>query len=228
MLKDSRATRILIKLSILLLRSIAPVCITYCCFRLAGWTPNKLGRFVSLLDTYAALEAAFYLAFYLPRKWFLNRPAKIDNPLPLRNQRRVLFVRAWDSTYDVRRYLSEWFYGAPIEALRRDDIRDFITWRLWSKRTPSPEDEEELEEYVKYMESVLDWHFPPGRSGMNSMMVTFEPLRMLHRPLIWYLVSRNQYLEAILRANTDTNVGLHWHGGFANVVLPELVRIQAL
>lgn len=74
--------------------------------------------------------------------------------------------------------------------MAREDVKDFLSWRLWNRVERSSEDEDEIEEYLAYTEDVLDWKFPPGKSGVKSMMVTFEPVRMMHRPILWYMVSR--------------------------------------
>lgn len=189
MLKDSVSTRLFIRTSILLLRAVAPISTLYCCSRLFGWFPPWPSVLVQFLDIYAAVESLFYLAIYCLRKRRLNRAAPYYNPLPTRAQRQAFFVKTWDATWDVHRHVSGWFYGASIETLRREDVKDFIVWGLWNRVERLPEDEEELDEYLAYTEDVLDWKFPAGKSGIKSMMVTFEPVRMMHRPLLWYTVS---------------------------------------
>ncbi len=193
MLKDGLLTRIFIRGSILGLRAIAPVSFGYCVFRAAGWTWTEHHILEILVDTYAIGESVFFFLVYLPRKWWLNRPALISSTsLSTPEQRKALFLKSWDATSDPRGYLSGWFKGKPIDDLRCEDVKDFISWRLWNKTKRSQEDESELTEYLTIVEEILQWKFPPGRSGKTSMAVTFEPLQMRHRPLIWYLVSQTQ------------------------------------
>ena len=189
MLKDGLITRIFIRGSIFALRAVAPVSIGYCVCRIAGWSWTRNNILRTLVDTYAASESVFFLLVYLPRKWWLSRPSLISQTsLSTPEQRKALFLKSWDATSEPRGYLSGWFKGVPIEDLRSEDVKDFISWRLWNNMQRSEDDEVELSEYLEVVEETLHWKFPPGRSGKTSMAVTFEPLRMRHRPLIWYLV----------------------------------------
>jgi pimeloyl-ACP methyl ester carboxylesterase len=187
MLKDSAAARLFIRVSILSLRAVAPLSISYCVVRLITqrfWTGPVLLR---ALDGYAAIESSFYFLVYLPRRIWLDRPAPAYCTLPAREERRKALLKTWECTPDPRAYVSLWFNGVPVDALCREDIKDFITWRLWNKTKRSLADEDELEEHLAETERVLDIDFPRGHSGNTSMAVTFEPLRMMHRPLLWYV-----------------------------------------
>ncbi|KAJ9604666.1 hypothetical protein H2200_010780 [Cladophialophora chaetospira] len=189
MLKDRLSMRIFIRSSILALRAVAPVSIGYCVCRAAGWSWTDNRILGSLVDGYAAAESVFFLLVYLPRKWFLSRPAPPSTPLPTPAQRKSLFLKTWEATSDPRGYLSGWFKGAPVEELHREDVKDFFSWRMWNDQTERVgEDEAELSEYVAIAEDILQCKFPPGRSDKTCMAVTYEPLRMRHRPLIWYLL----------------------------------------
>ena len=57
-----------------------------------------------------------------------------------------------------------------------------------------PELVEELEHYLRGFEKMLGRPLEPGsakngQDRIKSIRVTLDPVRMLHRPLIWYLVS---------------------------------------
>lgn len=159
MLKDTLLNRVFIRSYILLLRAIAPTSILYCCARLAGVLASR-NVFVRFLDVYAVSESLSYLAIYLPRRWIFNRPAQIVNPLPSRSQRREMFIKSWGATWDARIYLSNWFYKAPLETLHREDVKDFILWRLWNRLRRDKDDGAELAEYLAYMEDVLIGNLP--------------------------------------------------------------------
>lgn len=190
MLKDGLLARTFIRTSILALRTVTPLSITYCVFRASGWIWTDRPALSLLVDVYAATESVFFLAVYLPRRWLLNRPAAPSTILESREARERLFLKTWDASPNPRKYLSGWFKGVTVEDLRCEDIKDFISWRLWNTTQRSPEHEAELEQYVSMVEEILQIKFPPGKSGKTSMAVTFEPLRMVHRPLLWYLVRR--------------------------------------
>lgn len=188
MLKDGPASRAFIRISIFLLRSVAPLSTAYGIARVAGWRPLTISAVLYGIDAYACAEVSFYLLCRL-RRWWLNRPAPEHN-LPFSSaERKILFIRTWESTPNPRSYLSLWFKGIPVEDLCREDIKDWISWRMWNEIERSPVNEEDLEEYLAYMEGILKWKFPSGRSTHASMAVTFEPLRIVHRPLLWYVVS---------------------------------------
>lgn len=200
MLKNTLLNRIFIRGSILLLRAIAPSSILYCCARLAGlYTTRRI--LLGALDVCATCESFFYLAVYLPRKWTFNRSSQVVSPLLSRSQRRELFIKSWEATSDAKLYLSKWFYMAPVERLCCEDVKDFISWRLWNRIERNMDDEDELDEYLAYTQDVLGWHFAPGRSGVKSMMVTFEPLQTMHRPLFWYLVNNVLIDDRVLATN---------------------------
>lgn len=188
MLKDGLWTRTFIRTSILALRSVTPLSITYCVFRALGWVWTGKRTILRLVDVYAATESVFFLVVYLPRRWLLNSPASPSTLLETPEARERLFLKSWDASPDPREYLTGWFKGVTVEDLRSEDIKDFISWRLWNTLQRSPEHEVELERYVDLVEDILQIKFPPGKSGKTSMAVTFEPLRIVHRPLLWYLV----------------------------------------
>lgn len=190
MLKDSATSRFLIRLSIYALRAIAPVGILYTLLRLYQiiyYPTSKVSPQV-VADCWLIPEALFYLCIYLPRRALINRPASQYNPTPTPKDRREVLIRTWDATPDPRRYVSLYFHNAPIDALRRDDIRDWLLWRLWNKRTTAGVNLEEIEEYLTYTENVLEHQFPEGRSQYRPLAVTLEPVQMRHRPLLWYVL----------------------------------------
>lgn len=181
------------------LRAITPLCVAYCCARFL-WSP----QFDSwALDLYTTCESVFYFLVYLPRKWYLNRAAKPYLPVKTRDERRRLLVRTWDATPDPRAYLSLWFSGVPVERLRQEDVKDFLCLRMLHRTERSEDDDDELDEYLRYTEEVLGVNFEEGFSGVPIMAVTTEPLRILHRPLFWYLVGATARLRSDM-ANCDS------------------------
>jgi hypothetical protein len=191
MFQDTVFLRFVARAATLGIRSITPLCVGYCCARLLlSWKPDSSSpRVVDALDLYTGVESAFYLLVYLPRRWYVNRAGDPYVPVKTRAERKALLVKTWDATPNPREYLSLWFYGVPIEQLRRDDVKDFLCLRMLHRTERSAEDDDELDEYLRHTEGVLGVKFEPGRSGSRIMAVTTEPLHMLHRPLFWYFVS---------------------------------------
>ena len=50
-------------------------------------------------------------------------------------------------------------------------------------------DDGELEEYVDRFETLLGRKLEPGRGSAVPLRLTVDRVNMLHRPLLWYLVS---------------------------------------
>ncbi|KAJ7118980.1 hypothetical protein C8R44DRAFT_707271 [Mycena epipterygia] len=140
-----------------------------------------------VLGVVAACEASFYGIFYLRRRK-LNR---ITPPLPprlSRSQRRDLFEKcASQVTSD---YPSGWFLPSNSD-IKRDNVYEWILWALFAS-TPehaSPEWEQEIDEYMSTVEKSLGRKLEPGRApDVKSLRLSFDPIHMLHRPLIWYMI----------------------------------------
>jgi hypothetical protein len=76
--------------------------------------------------------------------------------------------------------------------MQRENVVDWVLWALFASKREDALDEwrEELDEYISSIEGILDRKLENGRNeDVKSMRVTFDPVRMLHRPLIWYMVS---------------------------------------
>jgi hypothetical protein len=103
----------------------------------------------------------------------------------------MLFKRC--SSYLVTSdYLSGWFSSAGF---KRDNVVDWLLWALFSatRDTCLVEWEEELEEYLSMVEAIIGRELAPGyNTGARCMRPTIDGVLMLHRPLIWYLVSNHQ------------------------------------
>ena len=73
---------------------------------------------------------------------------------------------------------------------------DWLLWALFStarEKTNIEEHQEELAGYIESIEKHLGTSLKPGRSDsaeLRSMRITLDPVKMLHRPLLWYFVSR--------------------------------------
>ena len=80
-----------------------------------------------------------------------------------------------------------WFRSSN---LKRENVVLWILWALFSTETCKPEWEEEINEYLLDIESILGSKLDGGYNDTTkSMRVTFDPVVSLHRPLLWYTVS---------------------------------------
>ncbi|MCJ1358971.1 MAG: hypothetical protein MMC33_008971 [Icmadophila ericetorum] len=75
---------------------------------------------------------------------------------------------------------------APIEEIKRDNVKEFFTWAFLNKASWGPEDEEELNFYVEETEKVLGRKIEEGRGKAVALRLTLDDVVMLQRSLTWY------------------------------------------
>jgi hypothetical protein len=141
------------------------------------------------MNRWILLEAAFYTFVYLPRKTILRTSVTEHPVLSSRDDRRRLFQRCHDNIPDTERYLQRWFKGAPMEEIKRENVKDFFRWAFLNSGDRDPDHEEELEEYADKMEKRLGMELAPGRGKAECLRLTLDEVDMVHRCLVWYLVS---------------------------------------
>ena len=144
-------------------------------------------RFFWLLEAFIVAETAFYFLIYLPRKNYLQTPATHPSAPP-REERRRLFRTCHENVPDPENYLSKWFLDAPLSEIKRDNVKDFLRWAFLNKEDVDPKDDEELDEYVNEFEQLFNIKFEPGRGNARCLTLTVNPVDMLHRSILWYLV----------------------------------------
>jgi pimeloyl-ACP methyl ester carboxylesterase len=175
---------VFIRTSIFGLRLVAPVSILYL---VATLYEGRILLSQWLLGT-AFAEATFFLFVYLPRKRFLQKPARHSPPALSREQRRDLFHKCLghiDSSSGDD-YPSGWF-SAPNP--KRENVIDWILWAIFSSKDYKEEWAEEIDEYLQELERVTRKKLEEGRNDQTkSMRLTFDPVAMLHRPLTWYAI----------------------------------------
>ncbi|KAF8176980.1 hypothetical protein BJ912DRAFT_691780 [Pholiota molesta] len=189
MIGNSPLDYIGIRIGIGALRAIAPASIGYlvCC---AVWPKC----FLLPVAVVAAAEAVFYLFVYLPRT---ARLQSTQAPSLTFEQRQLVFQRCMAAEKSLPStdllYPRGWFIPKNIPP-RRDDVIDWLLWALFSssKEEIDLDDyREELEGYLREIEKYHDQPLAPGRSQkdqLQSMRITLDPVVMLHRPLIWYMI----------------------------------------
>jgi hypothetical protein len=135
---------------------------------------------------------------YVPRKRSLQAAAQ-HPPLLDRDGRRELFWKCWDKIPHPEYYLSKWFLDADPRDVKRENVKDFFRWALLNKGGRKGDvkaeevellesEEEELNEYVDGIQTLLARPLEPGRGKAKCLRLTVDEVRMKHRPLIWYLV----------------------------------------
>lgn len=177
---------VFIRLCITILHWIAPLSVLYCLTSLIYPAPFPVSR---MLQVWTTLETAFYVFVYHPRRHYLQRAA-IHPPPVCHEHRRILFQRCHESIPDPEHYLRKWFMDAPASEIKWENVKEFFRWAFLDTGVPNAGDDEELDEYVGEMEKLLGRRIGPGRGNAKCLRLTLEKVGMLHRSLIWYLVSR--------------------------------------
>lgn len=176
---------IFIRISIFLLRSVAPLSIA----ELAGSLYAGEWLFSRWLGYYAVAETAFYALVYLPRTWYMQKAAVHPTQLS-REEREALFAKCFDQTKDADLAVG-WFLGSSPEHIRRDNFVEWLLWALFSSRRDEFDEEwtEELEGYVQSLERLLGRRLEEGSNDeVRCMKVSMDAVISLHRPLVWYLI----------------------------------------
>lgn len=191
-----------IRTCIFLLHLIAPLSVIYSLVSCFIHPPFHVPH---VLEVWLNLEAIFYLVVFLPRKNYLQ--TVVTHPTADRDDRRRLFLRCHSNIPDPDRYLTKWFRDAPVAEIKRENVKDFFRWAFLNTGEPDPAYDEELEEYVGEMEKLLGRKLEPGRGDAQCLRLTLDKVEMLHRSLIWYLVSLHGGLRNELLAYSTS-----WRG----------------
>ncbi|KAH6665385.1 hypothetical protein B0J14DRAFT_606027 [Halenospora varia] len=188
MLPSSQGTLIFSRIFAWYFQSIAPVSIIYCILAFSG--PFPIRRLPASVEIWPIAESLFYLVVYLPMSYAVHGPAvKVEGIN--RPQRGELFRKCISTITDPARYVSLWHRGAPIETIGRENVKEWISWAFLDKGTAGPSEEEELEEYVNLLESILpnDLKFLPGKTpGVQTLRLSLDPVNVSHKPLLFYIL----------------------------------------
>ncbi|KAF4687925.1 hypothetical protein FOZ60_003316 [Perkinsus olseni] len=105
-----------------------------------------------------------------------------------------------------------WFNGAPVEALKRGNVRVWIAeyfFEGYEVDQLTPCEEEEMEEMVDYMEQ---WARAKWEDGINEDVKVFrltkDPLPSLHRPAICYAMTHMMIPALTSLAMTGPGLGM--------------------
>ncbi|KAH7009052.1 hypothetical protein B0J12DRAFT_691966 [Macrophomina phaseolina] len=183
MIGTSTSEYVFIRACVFFLSSITPLCVLYCLTRFlrpAGFHAPVI------LEIWTAAEAIFYFIFYIPRERHLQKAMTYHSTLS-RQQRWLLFDRCSASIPDYERYLKGWFMGAPLSEIKRDNLKEFLTWAFLNSGDVNEMDEEEFEEYIGDVEKRLGREIESGRGNARCLRLSVDKVEMSHRSLFWYL-----------------------------------------
>ena len=143
---------------------------------------------ILVLQAIAIAEAIFYVLIFLPRYHLCQRRARFPQ-LHSVEDRKKLFQKGLEHISDPEQYISKWCLNAPLASIWRENVKDFYCWALFNKIGCSPEEDGELEEYADKLEQLLGVKLQAGRGPAKPLRLTLEPVNILYRPLLWYMVS---------------------------------------
>ena len=185
MIGTSPSEYVFARASIIFLHYVLPF--GACCYAIASIIQPPKHPISLIIEIWAVLEVLFFLMVYLPRRYMLQRPAIHPADAP-RQKRRELFDITHGVIEDHEQYLQIWFKNAPLSEIKRDNVKDFYCWAFLNKGAHGLLDDEELEEYVRKFEKDLGRQLEPGRGAAVPLRLTVDEVKMMHRPLVWYLV----------------------------------------
>ncbi|CAH0046366.1 unnamed protein product [Clonostachys solani] len=178
----------LVWLYILALRLVAPASFVYCLVHFLVYIfqvpcPTLTSRPWLTLASFS--EVVFFLSILRKRCHLEGAPPKTG--FRTHYERDDLFYKCCDYVPSLERFLTNWFQGARVEDLRRDDIKDFLAWTFAKKSISFQYYDCDLDHYITHMEGVLGRTFPPGRGCHQAMRLSLDPLQVQHKPLVYYL-----------------------------------------
>ena len=184
MIGTSTIDYIWVRFWVIILHSIAPLCVAYSILAFCQPSSQLLPK---CLEYWAFAEAIFFLLFYIYQRHHLQRPAS-HPPLPPEEERQKLFELCQESTPDFARYISGWFLDAPLSVIKRENIKEFFRWAFLNTDVDDPSYDDEVEGYVKAVETGTGINFERGRSDVKCLRLTLDKVDALHRSLVWYSV----------------------------------------
>jgi len=152
------------------------------------------------IELWLFAEALFWTCFYFPYRWYLQHAA-IHPPSRSKEERRKLVDYVKAEVTDPEQYIRGWFKGAEVQDIRRQAVKDWLTWAFFDRDWEEGKDEDEIEEYTLEIESMLRKNLRPGNGRAKSLRLTIDPVKMLHRSLLWYFVSFFHMDPAIIFPN---------------------------
>ena len=144
-------------------------------------------RLMFLLEVVSIAEVIFYVLVYIPKYRLLQKPA-VHPPIGSYEERHRVFNKCAENITDPEKYMSKWFNEAPLATIKRENVKEFLCWALFNRAAWGPEEEEELNEYVDRYEVVLGKKLAAGRGSAVPLRLTIDPVNILYRPLLWYMV----------------------------------------
>ncbi|KAI0549647.1 hypothetical protein F4679DRAFT_260892 [Xylaria curta] len=190
MIGTSLPEYIFIRISILCLQYTTPICVVYLLALIALKGTEEISSWTSkVVIGYGILDALYALFIYYPYNRRLKEAAVHPPPLP-RAERRELFIRCLNNIPDIASYLRTWFLKANVSEIRRDNVREFLSWAFFDRHlgNETAEELEELDEYLAEIEHRIGYELKPGRGKAESLRLTLDNIEVRYRSVVWYII----------------------------------------
>ncbi|KAI0414858.1 hypothetical protein F5X98DRAFT_235149 [Xylaria grammica] len=182
---------VFIRISIFLLQYTTPICLVYLLALIGlegvgGALESWTGK---VAVGYSFVDALYALFIYHPHNRRLKQAAQHPPLLP-RAERWDLFIRCLDNTPDVTSYLQKWFLNADESDIRKDNVREFISWAFFDRHigNETAAELEELDEYIVEVERRIGHSLEPGRGKAKSFRLTLDEIEVRYRSVVWYFI----------------------------------------
>lgn len=111
----------------------------------------------------------------------------------------------------MEKFTRVWFKEEELSDLRREDVKDFLAWRFLYRLEVTADDDEELEEYLNEIESILGSKFVAGRGPCKPSRVSTDPIAFQHKGFLFYSVRTSSlfYIHARKKI-TDQFIDGNW------------------
>ncbi|KAF2207844.1 hypothetical protein CERZMDRAFT_88299 [Cercospora zeae-maydis SCOH1-5] len=188
MLNPTPAEYVFIRICIWILGAIVPISALATLYSTIADTLPSLPTIPLPLRLYFAIETGFWVLFQLPLYHSIQEEAR-HPPLLSEEARRTLFARVTKDVEaaDLEHHLRWWFRGAPLSAIGRDGVKDWLAWAFFEGRIDVSGAEDELERYTRQFESLLGHTFARGYGTATPIRLTLDKVELHgYRSLTWY------------------------------------------
>ncbi|KAI0539565.1 hypothetical protein GGR58DRAFT_226832 [Xylaria digitata] len=180
-----------IRIIIFLLQYTTPICLVYLLTSIAlDGVGEAMGSWTGRVAMgYSVLDALYAVFIYRPHSRRLKKEAEHPPLLPCA-ERRALFIRCLDNIPDITSYLQMWFLGAHKSDIRKENVREFISWAFFDRHmgNETAAELEEIDEYLAEIEQRIGYSLEPGRGKAKSLRLTLDEIEIRYRSVVWYFV----------------------------------------
>lgn len=151
------------------------------------------------IESLFSLESLFVIYCGVITQFWLQHPVEMQG-WKYDKDWSVIWDSCMTSVPDTKEWFRSWFLEDTLtfEEIPREDAEEFLSWAMYgsifSKLTV--DQIEKVEQSVGQIETFTNHKFPHRKENalpLKSMRSTIEPLRFIHKPLLFYLVTQGLF-----------------------------------